>query len=68
MYLAALDPRDPEGQEGGLALLELEESRVQLACLEEMDSLVLKGHRAHQESVVQLDQLGSKDQGDYWGQ
>ena len=70
MYLVALGPRALEGQEAGPDLLELKESQGLLVCLEEMDNLVHRGHKVHQASVVQLDQLGSKDQEDcqdLWG-
>lgn len=32
-----------------------------LVCLEEMVSLVLRGYRAHQVSLAQLDHMESKD-------
>lgn len=51
--MAAQAQRDPEGQEEGPGLLELKESQVLPVCLEEMDSLVLRGHRAHQVSEAQ---------------
>lgn len=68
MYLAARGPRDPEGQEGERDLLELKESQVLPACLEETGSLALREHRVHQASGDQWDQLESRDQEDYQDQ
>lgn len=64
MYQVALGPRAHGGQEGGQGHLGLKESQVLPVCLEEMDSLVLKGRRAHQVSEAQWDQLGSRGRGD----
>ena len=58
--LATLGPRAPGGQEAGLVLPEVKASQVLPLCLEEMDSLAHRGHRAHQVSEAQWDQLGSK--------
>lgn len=63
MYLASPGRRAPAGQGAGLVLLELKESQELLVFLEGTDSLVLRGLRAHQVSVAQLDQLESKDRG-----
>lgn len=70
MYLASLGPKDLEGLEGGLVLLELKENQVLLVYLAEMDSLVLKVHRVLQALEVQWAHLGSRVLGDcqvQWG-
>lgn len=70
MYLAAPGPKDPEGPEEGLVLLELKENQVLLVYPDEMGSLVLKEHRVLQASEGQWVHLGSRDQGDcqvQWG-
>lgn len=70
MYLAAPGPKDLEGLEGGLVLLELKENQVLLVYLDEMDSLALKVHRVLQALEGQRAHLGSRVLGDcqvQWG-
>lgn len=70
VHLAAPGPKDREGLEGGLVLLDLKENQVLLVYLDEMDSLVLKEHKVLQASEGQWVHLGSRVQGDcqvQWG-